>query len=336
MSRPAEQSFGGGAGLLLAAGSLLAAIVSVLLSFRVPFPAFDLPLQANTGRMLAAAAAGMALAAAAAVRDPSRRPLREAYVFALSVGGAGGLVLGLVYAGGEFAAVGLGAVGAGAAMALVRLVDGHRRIANAGLALVLVALFFAAIPAYLAASTDVAGLGGAAIWLLGDVSRAHGAGAVAVLLLAVVGCAWVAWCAEAGRGGSATVSSLLVGLGVGIAGPVAFVGWAGSSLARYVAGPAAPASRRIVLSAVAGAALLMLADAVARRLVGGYAPPLNVTIAFVAIPAFLWWNRRRLRREAGGGGGWLSGGFEAAVIAVIGAGLMAFAYAFTAYVRLAT
>jgi hypothetical protein len=91
-----------------------------------------------------------------------------------------------------------------------------------------------------------------------------------------------------------------------------------------------------VLSAVAGAALLMLADGVSRFLVGGYAPPLNVTIAFVAIPAFLSWNRRRLRREAGGGGGWVLGVFEAVVIAVIGAGLMALAYAFTTYVRLAT
>jgi len=336
MARSAEETAVGGAGLVLVAGSLLVALAAFLLSFRVPFPAFDVAVHANAGRMLAAAAAGMAFAVAAVLRGGSGRALREAYVFALAIGGAAGIGIGLKLVGGAAAGVAVGVAAAVAAIGLVRVVDGQSRFVNFGLALVLVALFVVAIPAYLAASTDYRGLGGVALWLLGDVSRAHGAGAVLAFVLATVGCAAAAWNVGEGRRNSETPAILLVGLGVGIAGPVAFVGWAAASLARAAAGPTLPRSRQVILAAVAGAALLMLADAVSRFLVGGYAPPLNVTIAFVAIPAFLWWNRRRLRNAAGGRGSWVLEGIEALVLVSVAAGFLWFAQAFASFVRMAT
>lgn len=333
MQRSVDESFSA-AWLLLASGSSLVAIAAVLLSFRVPFPAIDIALHANASRMLAAAAAGMSFAAAAVLRGGSGRALREAYIFALSIGAAGGIAVGLKFVGGTFAGCVFGGVGAVVAMGLVRLFDGRHRGLNLGLALVLMGLFGAGIVAYLAVSTEHLGMGSVGLWLLGDVSRAHGTGAVLVFALVVIGIGWAA--RSTGERGSETAAILLVGLGVGVAGPVAFIGWAAASLAQLAGGTSVSESKRLVLAAIVGGALMMLADAVARLLVGGYAPPLNLTIGFVAIPAFLWWNRRRLRCAARVPGGWVFAGFEALVLLLLAAGLLMFADAFTNFVRMST
>jgi iron complex transport system permease protein len=282
--------------------------------------------------MLAAASAGAAVAVAGALRGAAGRPVREAYVFAISTGGAVGVAAGLVLAGGPAAAVALALLGAAAAVALVRLVDGRRRIANLGVFLVLFPLLLAATPAYMAAMTQIDGFGGAAIWLLGDVSRAHGIGAVLVALAAL------ALIALAGLGPErfrAAASALLLGLSVGVAGPIAFVGSMIPALVRTAA-RGVSLQGLVALSALAGAAAVMLADAVPRWLIGGYAPPLNVAIGNVALPAFLWWNGRRLRAASGAGASRAFTAVGVTGIVALSLGLVLFFRLLTIYVRAAT
>jgi hypothetical protein len=88
------------------------------------------------------------------------------------------------------------------------------------------------------------------------------------------------------------------GLGVGAAGPLAFVGGMVPRAVRALAPGAGPRAE-VAASAAAGAATVAAVDAVPRLLVGGYDFPWNVPAALLAIPIFLGWNRARLRRDAG-------------------------------------
>jgi hypothetical protein len=100
---------------------------------------------------------------------------------------------------------------------------------------------------------------------------------------------------------AATLALLASGLGIGAAGPLAFVGAMVPRTVRALArGASEPA--RLAAGAAAGAATVAAIDAVPRLLVGGYALPWNVAAAMLAIPIFLGWNRARLRREAGPAG----------------------------------
>lgn len=114
------------------------------------------------------------------------------------------------------------------------------------------------------------------------------------------------------RGRDATLALLALGVGIGAAGPLAFVG---TMVPRCVRVLARTASERALLPAsmAAGAASVAAIDAVPRLLVGGYAFPFNLAAAMLAVPIFLGWNRARLRREAGGAGR----AFEALELALI-------------------
>lgn len=324
----------GSAGLVATVGSLAVAGAALVLSFREPFPSIEIGLHANAGRMLAAAAAGMAFAAAASCNG-SGRLIREAYLFALSIGAAGGLAIGLKYFGAP-ASIPFGIVGGLAALGLVRWTDGGRRRGNIGLAVLFLGLFAGAVPAYLAASTEPEGMGGVALWLLGDVSRASGIGAAGAFALALGVSAWTARGVEQTGASSSSKRALLMGLGVGIAGPVAFVGGAGAALADWALGSAASGARRVAVAGLSGAALLMFADAVGRFAIGGYALPLNLTIGFVGIPVMLWANRRRLRRRAAQAPGWGFETFEWVLVVAVAAGFGWLAYTLTSFVRMAT
>jgi hypothetical protein len=89
-----------------------------------------------------------------------------------------------------------------------------------------------------------------------------------------------------------------LGLGIGAAGPLAFVGTFAPRAVRALAHSASPAALATA-GAAAGAAGVAAIDAVPRLLVGGYTLPFNVAAGMLAVPIFLVWNRLRLRREAG-------------------------------------
>ena len=169
-------------------------------------------------------------------------------------------------------------------------------------------------------------------WLLGDLARASATGAAVLLAAAVLG---VAFGARAlGRGRGVEASWLALGLGVGAAGPLVFVGSFVPRAVRWLA-PSATRAGLLAASAVAGGASVAAIDAVPRLLVGGYDFPFAVAASLLAIPIFLGWNRARLRREVGRAG--LA--FEAlelvAIVAATGIGA-ALAFALTVVVRSAT
>jgi iron complex transport system permease protein len=96
-----------------------------------------------------------------------------------------------------------------------------------------------------------------------------------------------------------TLAALATGAAVAVAGVVAFVGLIVPHLVRLAAGP----GHRVVLpaSALGGAALLLLADLVARTVAAPAELPLGVVTSLIGGPFFLWL-LHRTRREHGGWG----------------------------------
>ncbi len=81
-------------------------------------------------------------------------------------------------------------------------------------------------------------------------------------------------------------TSLLAAAGVALAGMVGFIGLIVPHVARRIVG----SSARVLLpaSALCGAALCALADAVARSVVAPSELPIGVLLAFIGVPAFLY------------------------------------------------
>lgn len=91
--------------------------------------------------------------------------------------------------------------------------------------------------------------------------------------------------------------ALLVGAGVAFTGIIAFVGLVVPHLMRMITGPAhAPL---LVTSTLGGAALVLVADTVARVAVTNADLPLGLLTSLVGGP-FFFWLLRRTRRRAGG------------------------------------
>lgn len=157
------------------------------------------------------------------------------------------------------------------------------------------------------------GLALGARWFLGDLSDdvtlrlllpAAGAMAVGVIAGVWLGPAVDAVTLEEGealtmgaavtwvRGGLFFLSGLLTAAAVSLAGPIGFIGLIGPHLARAIVGPE---HRRLILgSALAGALLLLLADAGVRLVdLRAGRVPVGVVTAVVGGPALLWLMRRR-------------------------------------------
>jgi iron complex transport system permease protein len=294
---------------------------TALSSFRLGF-AEDLAtlLTANGPRLLLGAAVGMAFALSGALREAAgdSRPWREIEMLAISTGGAGGgFLLTWGRAGGS--ALALFAVGAVLGAMLVwlpvRALARPRRWTNVALApaLLLMAGIAALAGTYSRARQDL--VAPMVAWLLGSLDRATWGSGLAVLVLgAVLLVAALRAIATEDRERLSTLALLAFGLGVGAAGPLAFVGSMVPLAVRAITRGASPRAL-LAASVAAGAATVVAVDAVPRLLVGGYDFPWNLAAAVLAIPGFLTWNRARLRREAGPAG--LA--FEISEIALIAA-----------------
>jgi len=321
--------------------SAVALAACLLAGFRMDFGG-DVPslLRANGARVLLAAGAGVALALSGALRLASGRvrPLGELELLGLSAGAAGGgffaaeqlsgLPAGPVFAIGA-------ALGAGLLLTAARTLDRPRRWTNLGVAALLGGCIAVAALAGSYARAREDAIAPAVGWLLGDFAWAGLPGAAVVAGLAGV---LVLLARRALTGGDANRADALgligLGLGIGAAGPLAFVGTFAPRAVRALAPSASPAAVATT-GAMAGAAGVAAIDAVPRLLVGGYTLPFNVAAGMLAVPIFLLWNRARLRREAGV----LHPLLEAAellgigVLTLVAAGLV---YFLTAVVRSAT
>jgi ABC-type Fe3+-siderophore transport system permease subunit len=256
----------------------------------------------NGPRVLFGAAAGGALALAGALRlaGGSSRPLGELELLALATGAAGGGFAASIGLSGQTALLAFAAgalAGAALLFCLVRALDRPRRWTNLAAAVLLAAMAAIAALAGTYARARQDAIFPAVAWLLGDLSGASFASGGALLALTLVLLALAALRAGAGSR-PAALSLLAFGLGVGAAGPLAFVGTLAPRCVRWLARGASPPAL-LAVSVAAGASSVAAIDTVPRLLVGGYDFPFALSAAMLAIPVFLGWNRQRLRRLAG-------------------------------------
>ena len=242
-----------------------------------------------------------------------RNPLADPYVLGLS-GGASVGALGALMAGLAGALVDLAAfAGALAVTALLFALarDGVARGARATLLLltgVIIGAGCGALVTLMLALAPDENLRGMVFWLIGDLSGS-GPGALPALALAAA----LLFCLARARSinlmalygdnaltlgvdvarlraGLFALSALLTASAVSMAGSIGFVGLIVPHACRLALGP----DHRVLLpsAALAGGALLVLADTVARTAFAPLQLPVGVITALIGVPAFLWQLRR--------------------------------------------
>lgn len=306
-----------GLGLLLAFALILAGSVgSERLSFlnlteQQRAILFDIRLP----RVLLGACVGASLAAAgASLQALLRNPLAEPYLLGVSNGAAVGTMLAFVFFESFVFARPLMAFG-GAALATVvvyRMARGRAGMNVERLVLsgVIVTTFLSSIIVLLTSLLDAARLRGFTFWLLGDLSQATWTGFYWTVAAAAAGTFLLRsqsralnlmmigerdamdFGVEVGRVRLTVfgTSSLLVGTAVAASGSVGYVGLIVPHLVRLVAG----GDNRIVVpcSAIAGAAFVVLADAVARTAIAPRELPVGAVTALIGAPVFIYLLRR--------------------------------------------
>jgi iron complex transport system permease protein len=264
-------------------------------------------------RALAAFASGMVLALAGVLMQALlRNPLADPYVLGVSGGAAVG-ALGLMLAGAAGIAVDIGAAaGAFGAMLLVFAVahgPGGWTTTRLLLTGVVVAAGCGAIVSLLLSLSDDLRLRGMLFWLLGDFGYVRTPWwLLALALVAVPACLLAARPLDALARGELQarllgvpvrglriaiyfVASLLTAAAVTTAGSIGFVGLVTPHLVRLLVG----SSHRAVIpaAALAGGALLVVADLAARTAVAPRQLPVGALTALIGVPLFLWLMHRR-------------------------------------------
>ena len=262
-------------------------------------------------RALAAFAVGGLLAVAGALMQVLlRNPLADPYVLGLSGGAACGALAALLAGA---AALATPAAFAGALVSTV-IVFGLARSAGAWsstrllLTGIVVAAGWGALIMLLLAIAPDAQVRGMLFWLIGDLSGAtHGGWALwtlAGVLLLALPLARDATLLARGEVTAATLgvpvrsvalalhalAAAATAVAVTLAGSVGFVGLVVPHAVRLVVGN----DQRVLLpaSALAGGALLVLADTLARTVVAPAQLPVGVLTALAGVPMFLWLLKR--------------------------------------------
>jgi iron complex transport system permease protein len=175
----------------------------------------------------------------------------------------------------------------------------------------------ASLTAYLLTTADLYTAGRAAVWLSGTLAgRSWGQilpvlVAMSVLVPAALGLAHSLRALELGdelaralgtrvdlaRLGLLLVGVLLAGVATAAAGPVAFIALAGPQIARRLVRERGLA---LMTSAACGAALLSVADLIARRLFAPVELPVGVLTAVLGAPLLIWLLARANRVGSGG------------------------------------
>jgi len=266
-------------------------------------------------RALAAFAAGGSLAVAGALLQVLlRNPLADPYVLGVSGGAAAGALLTMLLG----AVAWLVPVGAfGGAFASTILVFGLARGSGPWsptrllLTGVVVAAGWGAVVALILSLAPETQLRGMLFWLIGDLSAPPAAWlTLAALLFAIVAVMPFAGDLNALARGEITaaalgvdverlpwllfaLAALLTAAAVTTAGAIGFVGLIVPHAVRLVLGN----DQRLLLpaSALAGGALLLVADTVARQVTAPAQLPTGVVTALIGVPTFLYLLRREYR-----------------------------------------
>lgn len=271
-------------------------------------------------RVLLAALIGAALSVVGAVLQTAiRNPLADPYVLGVSGGATVGAVSVVVLAPPVLVGLGTsGAAFAGAVLSFVTVVAVARgpsgtppeRLVLAG---VVVGAVLSAVTSWLVLLTRSSQAAqGVLFWLLGSLGGARWGDLGLPALALVVGVAVLAARTrsldalaagddvaaslgvpvERTRWIAVTVACLLTGTAVSVSGAVGFVGLVVPHLVRLVVGPGH--ARLLPACMVAGAALVVVVDLVARTAVAPRELPLGVVTAIVGAPVFLLVQRRRM------------------------------------------
>lgn len=266
-------------------------------------------------RVLLGACVGASLAiAGAALQALLRNPLAEPYLLGVSNGAALGTMLAFVVFGNYvFARPLLAFTGAAAASVLVYSLAKTRAGMNVErlvLSGVIVTTFLSSVIIMLTTLLDAARLRSFTFWLLGDLSQAtwsgvylsFGAAVIATIILSSQSKALnlmmlgerdaVDFGVETGRVRLVVfgASSLVVGAAVAASGSVGYVGLIVPHLLRLAFG----SDNRIVvpMSAIAGAAFVVLADLAARVAIAPRELPVGAVTALLGAPLFIYLLRK--------------------------------------------
>jgi iron complex transport system permease protein len=303
--------------LALSAGSVAIDLASIL---RVLFASGDATQQAivrelRLPRAIAAFAAGGCLALAGALLQVLlRNSLADPYVLGVSGGAAAGALTAMVLG----AAAWLVPAGAfGGALASTTLVFGLARGRGPWsptrllLTGVVVAAGWGAVVALILSLAPEAQLRGMLFWLIGDLSAPPAAwltlGALALAVLVTFPVAGDLNALARGDIAAAALgvdvvrlpwllfalSAFLTAAAVTTAGAIGFVGLVVPHAVRLVLGN----DQRLLLpaAALAGGALLLVADTIARQVVAPAQLPAGVITALIGVPTFLYLLRREQR-----------------------------------------
>jgi iron complex transport system permease protein len=258
-------------------------------------------------RALTAFAVGALLALAGALMQVLlRNPLGDPYILGLS-GGASSAVLAAMLLGLSASWYPPAALGGALLSTLIVFGLGARTTGQGSdrllLTGVVVAAGWAALISFVLSISPAAQLPGMLFWLMGDLSDADRPGIPVIVLL--VGLLYALWRARdlnlAAHGPLQAaalgvnplrlrnelffVAAALTAAAVTSAGSIGFIGLVTPHLVRLAGGR----DHRILLpaSALAGGALLVLADAVARTLIAPMQLPVGVLTALLGVPVFL-------------------------------------------------
>ncbi len=293
----------------LAAGSIPVAAIDVLAAvLGQDAPGADIVRQLRLPRALAGFACGGLLALAGALMQVLlRNPLADPYILGISGGAGAGALFAIMVGLPTLGIDGLAFAGALGAMFLVfGLAHGDGSWTQTRLLLtgVIVAAGCGALISLMLAIAPEDRLRGMLFWLTGDLAQAASAWppmvALAIALLLAMPFArelnlLARGLLQAQALGVAVnrlryavflLASLATAASVTTAGSIGFIGLVVPHLVRLVTGN----DQRLLLpaSALAGGALLMLADTLARTLIAPQQLPVGVLTALIGVPVFLF------------------------------------------------
>ena len=264
-------------------GIALASIFfSIYSSFRLPENFTQLAWQLNFDRTVVVFSAGFALVVSFASNSFQNTVEKQVGAYAFLVLSASGFAFGQAFSWPLIPSAVLAlALGISAFYVSMKL-RVTSPASNLVLGISLYILFFISVAAYFAADLLTGDSGSLILWLLSDVSRigVNGYYAAFAVLLASL------WLFFADKQDVPAI--LLLGLSIGLLGPIVFLGWLLPTLVkRLLLGEKA----YLLVSGLIGGAILVLISTVNSLAFGGYAPALIIPLGFIGIPSILWLSR---------------------------------------------
>lgn len=269
-------------GLCVLSLAVASAYFSLYSSFRLPHELSQLAWQLNFDRTAIVFSAGFALTMSLASNHVENTIEKHLSAYAFVILSVCGFVLALALAwplfSGVFFALLLGLSGCYFVAKFERTLSTSKLM----LGISLYILFFLSVLAYLGALVFADGSAGVVLWLLSDVSRVGVNGYLALCVLALIS----TWLLLSGK--REFPSLLLLGLSIGLLGPIMFIGLLVPRIVKPL-----PFGERgyLLVSGIVGGAALILVSASNSLILGGYAPALIVPLGLMGIPAVLWISR---------------------------------------------